>query len=222
MKLAHFDFENTFSLQPGRVNVLVVEPEKQFFLYCSELCGQAAGEPGKFCLSEGDAELSIAKCCAFIADYFSLQVNDKKFSTKLYRSLQEIAETHFLREYQQICTLLAEFFQKLNAESDCPLEYDGEDRLGAILKAFGVRIASEDTLLQSILLYMRASCAFFKTKCFFFMNLKTVLSAEELAALYHEAALDEVCLFLLENTQREKLPAEVVTIIDRDLCEILA
>ena len=54
------------------------------------------------------------------------------------------------------------------------------------------------------------------------MNLKTVLSAEELTALYHEAALDEVCLFLLENTQREKLPAEVVTIIDRDLCEILA
>lgn len=222
MKLAHFDFENTFLLQPGRVNVLVVEPEKQFFSYCSELCGQLAGEPGGFCLSESDAELSPAKCCAFIADYFSLQVNDKKFSTKLYRSLQEITEGHFLREYQQICALLADFFQKLNAESECPIEYDGEDCLGGILKAFGVRIAAEDTLLQSILLYMRASCAFFKTRCFFFMNLKTVLSAEELAALYHEAALGEVCLFLLENTQKSKLSGEIVTVIDRDLCEILA
>lgn len=55
-----------------------------------------------------------------------------------------------------------------------------------------------------------------------FYESKKVLSAEELTALYHEAALDDVCLFLLENTQREKLPAEVVTIIDRDLCEILA
>lgn len=222
MTLSHFDFENTFLLEAGRVNVLVVEPEKKFFLYCRELYGQTMGEPGQFCLFEGETELSPAKCGAFIADYFSLQVSDKKFSAKLYRSLQEIAENHFLREYQQICGALAEFFQKLNAESECPFEYDGEDCLGGILKAFGVRIAAEDTLLQSILLYMRASCAFFKTKCFFFMNLKTVLSPEELLSLYHEAALEEVCLFLLENTQRKKLQGEVVTVIDRDLCEILA
>lgn len=222
MILAHSDFENTFSIEPGKVNVLVVESEDRFFAYCRELYDQVSGGFGGFCLSEGETELVLSKSAVFISDYFSLQVNEKKAAAKLYHSLQEIAERNFMQEYQQICTLLAEFFRKLNAESDCPLEYDGDDCLCTLFKALGVRIAEEETFLQNILLYLRTARLFFKTKCFFFMNLKTVLTESELLALYHEAELNEFCIFLLESSQRTKLNGEIVTIIDRDLCEIIA
>lgn len=91
-----------------------------------------------------------------------------------------------------------------------------------LFKALGVRIAEEETFLQNILLYLRTACLFFKTKCFFFMNLKTVLTESELLALYHEVELNEICIFLLENSQKSKQRGEIVTIIDRDLCEIIA
>lgn len=222
MILAHSDFENTFSIEPGKVNVLVVEPEDCFFAYCRELNDQTSGGIGRFCLSEGETEHSLSKSAIFISDYLSLQINDKKAAAKFYRSLQEITERHFLREYQQICALLADFFGKLNTESDYPLEYDGDDCLCDLFKALGVRIAEEETFLQNILLYLRTACLFFKTKCFFFMNLKTVLTESELLALYHEAELNEICIFLLENSQKSKQRGEIVTIIDRDLCEIIA
>ncbi len=222
MRLAHYDFENLFEISSDRVNVLIVESENCFFNYCRELFDQTAGETGNFCLSEGDESLRLDKVGAFVWDYFSLQSNDKKILTKLYSSLQQIAETHFLREYQQLLTLFADLFSKLNAESDCPISYDEEIGLPALFKCFDVKIEQESGLLEKLILFVRLQTAFFKTKCFFFANLKTVLTEDELLTFYHEMQLHDVCIFLLENTQKPKLPSEIITIIDRDLCEIIA
>ena len=222
MKLAHYDFDNAFEIAPGRVNVLIVEPEDKFFDYCTELYCQAAGGDGNFCLSQGGTDLRIDKTCVFVWDYMSLRAKDKKVTTKLYSSLQQIAETHFLAEYQNICVMFADFFSLFNAESDCPISYDEEGGLEALFKAFDVHIEEEDGLLEKLLLFVRLNVTFFKTKCFFFANLKTVLPERSLVAFYHEMQLNDVCIFLLENTQKPKLPGEIITIIDRDLCEILA
>ncbi len=94
--------------------------------------------------------------------------------------------------------------------------------MAALFKAFDVHIEEENGLLEKLISYVRLNVAFFKTKCFFFANLKTVLTEKALLSFYHEMQLNDVCIFLLENTQKPKLPCEVVTIIDRDLCEILA
>lgn len=222
MKLAHYDFENVFEITPDKVNVLIVEPEDYFFNYCRELLGQTEGEEGNFCLSDGDVILRLEKSSVFVWDYMSLQYNDKRITTKLYSSLQEIAENNFLKEYQNICVMFADFFSKLNSESDCPINYDEEGGMTALFKAFNVHIEEDNGLLEKLISYVRLNVAFFKTKCFFFANLKTVLTEKALLAFYHEMQLNDVCIFLIENIQKPKLSCEVITVIDRDLCEILA
>lgn len=223
MKFVHFDLDTVFDVVPETVNVLVVEPEDLFFRYCRELAEQMNGNPGNYCLSEGETVLPLSKAAVLVKDYLALNVGEKKFSAKLYRSLQEIAERHFLREYQKITELLADFFVKLNAESDCPITYDNDGGISALLKSFDVHIADDDdTLLERLLLFIHANVMFFNTRCFFFINLKTVLSEDSLLKLYHELKLREICIFLLENTQKPKLSGEQHIIIDRDLCEILA
>ena len=222
MRLAHYDFETVFEISPDRVNVLVVESEEHYFQYCAELSAQIAGGEGNFCLSEGEAILPLSKAGLLTSDYLSLQVNEKKFTTKPYRSLQEVAERSCLQELQQLSTVFADFFVKLNAQSDCPLDYDAECGLEPILKAFGVCFEEGASLLENIVLYMRAHSVFVRTRCFFWVGLKSVLSERQLAQLYHEAELLEVNLFLLENVQKPRLSEEIVTVIDRDLCEFIA
>lgn len=221
MKLAHFDFESTFLLEVGKVNVLVIEKEQEFYSRCKEMYDQINGRDGGFCLSEGNNILPLSKMAVFFSDYLSLLINDKKNSAKLYSSLQKIVEQSFLYEYQEICAKISDLLQKLNAESECPIQFDGEDCLGGIFKSFGVGVADGDTLLEQLQTYIHINNVFFNTKCFFFMNLKTILSESNLCLLYHEAALLGVNIFLLENTIKPKLDGEVVTVIDRDLCEIV-
>lgn len=50
---------------------------------------------------------------------------------------------------------------------------------------------------------------------------KKLLNEKDLKSLYYEAQLEDVCLFLLENTLKNKTDEEFVTLIDKDLCEII-
>lgn len=221
MKLAHYDIESVFDVVPGRPNVLVVENEAHFFGYSAELFGQIAGGEGNFCLSEGEAILPLSKAGVLFHDYLSLQVNEKRFSAKLYRMLQEAAERSCLPEYQQLCNSFSAFFAKLNAEADCPLDYEEDCGMESLFKAFGVCLEAGESLTERLLLSMRAHRLFARTRCFFFVGLKGVLSPEQLAQFYYEAELQEMPLFLLENVQKSPLAGEIVTVIDRDLCEFV-
>jgi len=222
VKLAHFDLDSVLELVPGKVNVLVVEDEQLFWNYCNQLYSQINGGEGGFCLSDKEENLSFSQNCFFVWDYFSLPVNDKKTVGKLYKSLQEIAQNSFPQEYDALCTAFATFFSKLNSQSDCAITYNMETGVANLFKAFDVALEGADSLLESLCLFLQSKAHFFGTKCFFMCNLKTVLSKQQLAQLYREAELWGICLFLLENTVKEKLPHETLTIIDRDLCEILA
>lgn len=62
---------------------------------------------------------------------------------------------------------------------------------------------------------------YLKKRCVFLVNLKTVLTEAAVKMFYHEMALNEISVFLLENTLKTKLEGEKITIIDRDLCEIV-
>ena len=222
MKLVHYDFENSFDISVGKVNILVIEAEEYFRKYIYEMFRQIHGESGNFVLSDGEQILDLGKHAAVIESYACLSVDDRKTSSKLYDSLNKIIESDLFVEYQNLRGNILSFLTRLNAESDCSLSFDDESDAEGLFKAFNLHIEEEQSLLEKVLVYMRVRLVYFKINCFFFVNLKTVLSQKELLRLYHEAELMEVCLFLFENTFKAKLDSESVIIIDRDLCEILA
>lgn len=114
------------------------------------------------------------------------------------------------------------FFEKLNGETDFPIDFDTESSLTQLLKAYGVRWKDEkESLLESIVSFIHFNARILGIKCFAFFNLKNFLNEKDLKSLYYEAQLEDVCLFLLENTLKNKTDEEFVTLIDKDLCEII-
>jgi CRISPR type II-A-associated protein Csn2 len=222
MTLSHCDLETIFELNSGIINVLIVENESYFYKYCVELVKQINGEDGNFCLFNGDNKLSIAKTSVIFTEFFNISLNDKKVTTKLFAYLTELVNNKLIIEMTELKTLWAEIFAKLNAESDCQLDYDGGEDLTTLFKAFGVKIADDDdSLLAKIVTFINIFSSLVKIKNFFFVNLKSFLSADDLKKLYHESQLNEVNLFLLESCERTVLEGEKITIIDKDLCEIV-
>jgi CRISPR type II-A-associated protein Csn2 len=125
-------------------------------------------------------------------------------------------------ELSEFRALWADIFSKLNAESDCQIDYDGGEDLSALFKAFGVKITEDDdSLLGKLVTYINIFSSLIKVKNFFFVNLKCFLDEDELAKLYYEAQLNEVNLFLLENLEKSHLENERIVVIDKDLCEII-
>ena len=221
MTLAHSDLTTVFNITPGCVNVLVVEPEDMFFCYAGQLVSQAENGVGEFCLAEGDKILNFAKQAVVISDYFGLRQNDKKFLTKLYQRLADTAEAEMPHEADEVKSCIFGFLDKLNARSDCALQYDCDAPLLSVFKAFGVTLARDNSLLDDILAYMKAALILLNVRCFFFIGLKTVLTSSQIELFYREAELLQINVFLVENVMKEKLQRECVLVIDRALCEII-
>jgi CRISPR type II-A-associated protein Csn2 len=222
MTLSHYDFETIFELNSQMVNILIVEREDYFYKYCAELNNQINGEDGNFCLFNGDNKLSLAKTSVIFTDFFNINLNDKKVTTKLFTYLTDVVNNKFVVEMMELHTLWANIFDKLNAESDCRLDYDGGEDLSSLFKVFGVKIADDnDGLLNRLVSYINVVSSLMKIKNFFFVDLKSFLCGDDLKKLYHEARLNEVNLFLLESREREALKDEKIIIIDKDLCEIV-
>lgn len=221
MKLSHYDIETVFSIEPQTPNVLIIEDERLFYRYCNDLYQQISGNAGEFCLSNDGEIVKLSKTATIIFDYFTMQNNDKKVLQKFYQSLQHIVDDKLYFEFENLLRQFSSFFDKLNAESEFPIEYDDAEALLGILKAFDVKFEEEDSFLPLLISNVRILSEFSKIKCFFFVNLKTFLNDEQLKSFYHEMQLDEISVFLLENNAKPKLPCETVVIIDRDLCEII-
>lgn len=222
MKLSHVNFEMPFDMNSQSVNVLVVEDEKDYYDYCYELYRQSQGESGNFVLSNGINLLPILKSAAVVHNYFEFGINDKRFISKLYQRLQEIAEERFLTEVMDIQSAIGRLFQKLDSESDFPLDHDLDVATTNLFKLYGIKL-SEDTqsLLARVLDFVRVAVLLAGAKCIFFVGIKNYLTTEELLQLYHETRLLDIPVFLIENTLREKLAGENIRIIDRDKCEII-
>lgn len=221
MNLSHYDFENVFLISHDIINVLVIEPQDKFFEYCDELNKQINGDSGNFVLSDGDSILNLSKTAFFVYDYFNFNINDKKILNKLYQSLSLLSDNKFYNEYHRLCADFVNLFQKMNTESDCSLEYEGEQVFTDILKTFGVKLSEDGDFLERLCEFIRVCSVFLNIKLFFFVNLKNVLTEKQLFLFYKEMALNGICVFLLENSEKPKLKDEKITIIDNDLCEIV-
>lgn len=222
MILSHFDLEKPIELNSSVVNVLVVENETKFFDFCKEFAVQSKGGDGGFVLSDGDARLSIAKDVKFVYDFFEVNLNDKRAQNGLICCLQQIAESFLAVEYADLTETVFSFFEKLNGETDFSIEYNSDGSLPSLLKAYGVRWQEDfGGLLEALVSLIHFNARILKTKCFVFVNLKCFLNEDDLKRLYFEARLEDVCLFLLENSLKNKSDGEFVTVIDKDLCEIV-
>ncbi len=220
MTLSHIDFQTVFDLDD--INVLVVECAKTFTKYCKEISSSIQEEGGNFCLFDRGKSLKMGKYCILVSDVLSLEMESKKITNKLFIDLKNLVEMEYAVQWYKLKTEIYQFLSNLNSNSLYPLEYDEENDISALLKAFNVRLLEEeDSLLERLVSYVKIGARYLGIKQYFFVNLKCFLSDEDLLLLYKEIMLENVGIFLLENTLREKLEGEKILVIDKDLCEIL-
>ena len=222
MKLSHFDLESPIFLDSEFIHVLVIESPKLFYKITKEIYMQINGEDGRFILSEKEKALSFSKNAYLFHDYFSLQINDKKIITALYKDLEKLQQDNFISEFSIMQENIISLFEKINSESRFAIDYDEDTGFSEILKAFNVKFEENTgSFLENLVEYIKILIAVSSVKCLFFVNLKSYLSEEELKMFYKEMQLSDISILLIEDCQREKIEDEKILIIDKDLCEIV-
>ncbi len=221
--LRHIALETPLTLSSGHAQLLIVENPREFYRFAAALDAEISGEEGEFFFLRDEKPVSAEKEGCIIPDVLHFDLNDKKLSNLLMKRLADLCrfgESQY--RLSAINTQIGGFFYDLFASLPFSLSFD-EVAIENLLKCASVRFErTYETLIEKIICYINAMVELKRCRFFVFVNLKSVLSDEDLSALYHHCNLEKLGLLLLEGGKlRPLLPEEKAVIITEDLCEIL-
>ncbi len=221
IKLLHNRLGISFVLEENIVNELVVENPLLLAEVVKELSGQCEGQTGGFVLSQESKILAVEKNVCFLIEPFSLDNNNRKILTKLYQSLENYVKNDLYERQGEFIQSYLKYMDCICEQSEFCLTYNMEPECQDLLKMANVKFNIEsDTILESIVNYIKVACELLGIKIFIFLNLKLFLSEEEIRKLYKESFYRKIHIVLIEAIYQKKYLEETVCIIDKDKCII--
>jgi CRISPR-associated protein Csn2 len=223
MKLVHPILEKPIKLDENTLNVLVIESQKAFSGFIKELFEQSNGGEGNFIISEDLDRLSVEKDVELILEPFSIELNNRKIISRLYKQLEHTAVSEdFYLDYNKASNQILSFIEKISQTTENKMVYSQNVDLSALFKAVDLSIEEDyENLVEKIHDYMSVIQEFEQVSFFIFVNLKKFISSEELKELFKAASYKKMHLLLLENVVHDDpIACEKRYIIDSDLCAI--
>lgn len=222
MKLVHPLLCQPIEFKENFANVLVMESKQEFAAFIYELMHQHESDEGRFVLSENSKELQLKKYAELIINPFSLDINQKKIINGVLQSLCKIAESEeYFFQTRELLGSVNQYIEMLLEESDYPIIYE-ESEIINLLKSVNVSVADDSaSLLEKIVDYMKLTRQLLGIRCFIFVNLLLYLDEQDVELLMQSIKYEKYNVLLVEALCPEKRDDMKITVIDKDLCEII-
>lgn len=224
MKIVNREWQRQIELDENIVYTLVFENKTYYREVVKELISQHKGLEGKFILSDKNKELQFEKQSVIITDLFNIETNSKKILTKVYGEIQKDVLNRVI-EYNEITSLVREYFEKIIFNSNLSLEQGEEIDLNSFLKLGEFKIKFErDNYLDRLVAYFKVLVELLGIRVIFLVGLHQILSNEEVKLFYKEVCLNKISIINIENTEVTNNALEnireIVYIFDEENCEI--
>lgn len=221
MNLAIPEYGVEVSMKENIVDVITIENAKAFRDILLDIWNQYNGGVGKIVLSENLKDLKFSKYTEVIFNPFAVDCNNRKIISKLYSELQEQSLLQIAEQTAMVNQSINRYLEQLTQTVPYPIMFEPDFPVTDILKAYNVKIVTEDvSLTEKLINYIKINQYICNINVFFFVNLKGYLLKEELKLLYQSALYDKAQLIIIEDRQSDHLSCENHLIIDSDLCII--
>ena len=221
MKIINNDYQINITLDENEINVLFIENSNAFTTLVQNMWSQCNGEPGTWILLEDGNSLNMSKYIKCIINPFTINLNEKTMTNKLYQELKTISDESLILEYSNINMNILDYIEKLSYMTPYPLTYKLEYNVVDLLKIYDIKFDSiANTFLEKIIEYLKIMNQICQINIFVFIGLKQYLCEEDIKKLYEFVFYEKIHLVLIENHQSKILDYESIFIIDNDLCII--
>lgn len=221
MRLICAKYSIDIELEENKVYVLSIENPEAYSDFLRELWSQTKGIPGEIILAEGEKVFEISKLIDCIFNPFDLDCNEKRIMNKLFAELKEYALANMVEENAQINSEMIQYVEKVVAAFPYALDYAVEFDLVNLFKMYGICIKTGgETLLETIVDYLKIMKQIGKVSCFVFVGLKSFLKKKEVELLYEFAFYEKIYIIIVESKHTPMLNNEKCWIIDNELCMI--
>ena len=223
MKLLYKNLDLEIVLTENKVAVCFIEKQEVFSEFLLKLLHHINGdEEGDFLLSEKAVSYDINKVCEIIFNPLSLDCNNKKVLTSLYKELSEYSEEFYVEKMAEINSKIIDYLDLLQDKSSYQLSFGLNLQPKDLFKLYDVLLNtdSSNSILEQIMEYLKITNELCGRNIFVFVNLKSYLGENEIKELYKFSFYSKVFLVLVESHFCPLYEEEEGWIIDKDLCII--
>lgn len=207
--------------EDGKINELVIESPT--FLRQTMQSLLSGCEEGGACLVENGKPLNFSKQVDIIVDPLKLDFNNRKAMTVLLKMLVKasLSEDFYMETNNFKASILKYMDEVINAENfEFELATDEFD-FSDIAKAVSLHVVNdEDDYIELLTDYMDMLSELTDIKLFIFLNLRSLISWEEMLRLVDNTKNHGFNIMLVEAIAREALSDGDRIIVDADLCEL--
>lgn len=180
-------------------------------------------EVGQVCISDNDVTLNFDKDCDVIFNPLKLDFNNRRAMATLLKLLVKASlSENFYLETSKFKTHIIKYLGELVDSESFNFEVTTDEfGIDAIAKAVSLHIVGdEDDFVELLTDYMAMMAELASIKIFIFINLRSLLSDEELGRLRHNLSNHQLDILTIENYDLGTLEGVPRIVIDKDLCEI--
>lgn len=194
--------DEPFLIYDDKVNVLVVENQREFLNLVSDIEGQTRKMEGSTVFSDESKLSDVSKAVEFVYQYYPFEINRKALLTKLYSVLRERVNSEFMPESLELASEIQQFIFSVMDTMDCELTMD-DFECSILFKSMNVRFADEyESLPEAIIDYCKNVVALLGDKIFVFVSLQCFVTPEEYQELTKTLLQHKYTILLIENTDR--------------------
>lgn len=215
--------ENYIDINNSNVFSIEVKDPKLFYRMVCDLNSISCGNINEdVYFYEGLNELNMTKRIRLVIDYFNIDFNEKAnincLNDYLYSNISDTSVCLINDYYNKIKDIV---FSSL---SDTSISIDDESNfsLQNVFKLYKLHLKEPNDLLSKIYLLIDIYKEFYKDNLIIFVNLKQLLSFDEISEVYKYIMYNELyCMFLDNFLYKRVCENEKKLIIDDDLVETM-
>lgn len=224
MKLKVNYFDNSIDIFNNNITTIEILNKKYFYRLIKDLMEIEIGIPTEDIIFSNNNEIiNLSGKINIITDYFQFNFDSKKYNNFITKyvanSINDNGKNSIIKNLKNLNLSIKKELNKF----DLPLSISNEETFENIIKSFKIVINNIDNdLLENLLLIIDIEKTFKINNIIVFVNLKQLLTNDELVELYKYAIYNEIKLIMIDSNYYEnKLNYENKLIINDDLTEFI-
>ncbi len=223
MKMVSTFFNSQIEFEENCLQSLVLENQKTFLDFITDLQEQIEGVEGETVLSENATPVAMSARVCLVTNFVPFILSTKEILVALVKRLEKIMVKS--DRYDRLNETLVQIKRII---SDCALELPHEIELekltaSSLLKACGITLVEDDMFLhEKIVVYMKLVRELLGERLFVFVNLRSYLDDVSMGKLVEDIFGNKFQVLLIESTERKLLHGERRLLVDANFCEIIS
>ena len=205
----------------NKVIVLTIESPRIMRKMAADIWCQTHGGEGDWRLIENGNEIKISKSCELITNPFSLDINEKKVLSQLYKEIKDSYSSDYTMKLYEVHRELLSLVEDIGKKLPYPIIYQDDFTLDMLFQIIGLRIDTEYmNEMEQLINYVCLKNKINQIRCYFVLNPRQFFEKPEMRYLYEKCIYEKINLIMLQGFFTDKIDFEEHWILDKDMCII--